>query len=582
MNARKNFQVEKTWLFLDDINPAFSSKEINSEIIKILSNRGIKTEKEALEFLNPTYENLADPNLLPDMEKAVQKVVKAIREKKKIAVYGDYDVDGVTATAILVRFFMTVGVDVIYYIPTRLDEGYGLHCSAIQDLKEHDIDLIITVDCGTTAIEEVLFAKSIGVDIIITDHHSLMVKNGAEKIPQTEVINPKRGSSADSSYNLAGVGVAFYLIRAIQAYFPDKLLLGQEKWYLDLVSLGTICDVVPLLRDNRILVAYGLKVLSKSRNKGVRALAEISETDLESIDSYKVGFVLGPRLNAAGRLKSAQQSLKLLLTEDANEAELIAKELNKINLQRQEITEKIVLEAREIIKENNYQKNKIFVLAKKDWPAGVVGIAASRLVEEYSRPVLIMEEDGEELKGSARSIKGFDITKALSNCSECFLHFGGHAQAAGFRLKKEHFLLLEEKLIKITNREIHEVDLVPIVTIDDKLLIKNITQKLAKELSKMEPYGTGNNKPVFVIEKVRIDDLKLVGNTKDHLKVVVDDRGDTINGIAFRYGSVCDLQKGDQVSLAFSVEINEWKNQKKIDLHIIDIKVNKTLDHKRF
>jgi single-stranded-DNA-specific exonuclease len=366
-------------------------------------------------------------------------------------------------------------------------------------------------------------------------------------------------------------------VRALTSSFPEKVSSGQEKWWLDLVALGTICDVVPLTKDNRILARFGLKVLGKSRNLGIIALAQASEMALESIDSYKVGFVIGPRLNAAGRLENASYSLKLLITEDPNQAVKLANDLNDLNMKRQEITEMIVTEARQIIANKKYddKKRKIILLSDKKWPAGVVGIAASRLVQEYSRPVLIMEEDGEELKGSARSINGFNIVEALSKCSEHLIQFGGHAQAAGLRMKKEHYLLLDEKLLSISGQKIKDLDLIPEVVIDNKMLFKNIDQKLVDSLLDLEPFGTDNFRPVFASTQVKVKQLSLVGKNKEHLKLLLGNNNDQLGAIAFQYGQKCDIKTGEEIDIAYTIEINEWKNQKKINLHIIDIKLNK-------
>jgi single-stranded-DNA-specific exonuclease len=576
MKASRSFQIDKKWKFLDRKSPVFSSDKIQPEIIKILTNRGIKSEKEALDFLSPSYEKLADPYQLPDMKEAVKMIITAVEDKRKIAIYGDYDVDGIAATAILVKFFRKINAEVIYYVPSREDEGYGLHKKAITQLKKEKVSLIITVDCGSMAIEEVDYVKKLGLDIIVTDHHALGVSSQKVTLPKTLIINPKRCRRNDSFYNLSGAGVAFYLVRALQKHFLEVFPAGQEKWLLDLVALGTICDVVPLLSDNRILAKFGLLVLSKSRHIGLGVLAKVTEMNLVNVDSHKIGFIFGPRLNASGRLENAQKSLELLLTEDQDKAFKIAKNLNELNMKRQEITEKIVAEAKEFIAQKNYDKDrKILLLANKNWPAGVVGIAASRLVEEYSRPVLVMEEAGQELRGSARSISRFNIIEALSKCSECFIQFGGHAQAAGFKLKKKHLLLLDEKLLAITEKEIKASDLQPEIFVIGEIMIKNIDRELVKELQKLEPYGTDNYKPVFVKRGAKIEEADLVGSGKNHLRLILSEEGTAIGGIAFKFGKEYKLKTGDIIDLAFTIEINEWKNRQKIDLHIIDVKKNK-------
>ncbi len=517
--------------------------------------------------MNPDYKKLTDPFALTGMNEAVQIIAKSIEKKEKIVVYGDYDVDGISGTAILLRFFGIVGAKAEGYIPSRADEGYGLNAAAIKKLAKEGVKLIVTTDCGTSAEDEIRLCHELGLKIVITDHHEprkLTVKPEA-------IVNPK--NQPDKSFtNLAGAGVAFYLARALQSRYPDQLPSGQEKWFLDLAALGTICDIVPLIDDNRIIAKFGLTVLSKSRNIGLLALAKISGFELANIDTYKVGFLLGPRLNAAGRLVHAKEALELLLTEERERAEEIAKKLSQLNEERQELTERIVTEAKEMIDKGEKAKRKILILKNKNWPAGVVGIAASRLVEEYARPVLIMEEGENELKGSARSIRGFNIVEALNSCSDCFLHFGGHAQAAGFRLEKGKFLLLDEKLIKISEEKIDITDLVPELLIESNLSNKIVDQKLADALVKMEPFGTGNPRPVFRIEKAIIKEANLVGKDKNHLKLVLEKNNNLYNAIAFFYGENHSFKKGETINVAFTIGINEWNKRKKIDLHLLDIK----------
>ncbi len=567
--------VDKSWIL--PLPDKFRSGKIPPILISILSQRGLTSEQEAEDFLNIKYENLSLPSQIKGMNEAVGVIEKAISEKKRIAIYGDYDVDGVSATALLVRFFEIVGLEVSSYIPSRQEEGYGLNKSSIERMKKDQIDLVITVDCGSSSIKEIAYAKKIGLEVVVTDHHEITKINDKEILPDCIVVNPKRTSNENKVNELAGVGVAFCLIRALQKNLIQSLPEGQEKWFLDLVALGTICDIVPLSGDNRILAKYGLKVLGKSRNLGLQALIQSIGLENKRINSYNVGFGLGPRLNAAGRLKNASLSLQLLLEKDEHELNEISIELNELNQLRQKETERIVSEAKAVIVENKYEKNrKIFLLKSKDWPAGIIGIAASRLADRYHRPILIMEEEKEMLKGSARSIKEFDLIRALDECRELFIKYGGHSQAAGFTMKKTNFKALEAKLIKISDKLISWEDLVPEIKIDCRLSFKNIDQELIDNLEKLEPFGCGNNKPRFMTYAVNVYEKKLVGKEKNHLKLVLKDgAGYKIPGMYFNFGPNLEKLKSEIVDIIYTVELNEWNNTKNIDLHIIDMKESK-------
>jgi len=562
--------MPKRWTVLS-APKTFESAQFSADFVRLLALRGIKSEAEALDFINPKYEDLSDPSVLPGMREAVEAILVAINNKQKIAIYGDYDVDGVTATAVLADFFKNIGVETLNYIPSRTDEGYGLNTEALVGLAKEGVNLVITVDCGSTSIEVIEEASKLGLTVVVTDHHVLKTESGKMVLPAAAaVINPKRMTPESPLYELAGVAVAFYLVRALQTHMMGIYAPGQEKWLLDLVALGTICDVVPLTGENRILAKYGLSVLAKTRRPGIIALARVAEIDLKFVDSYKVGFLLGPRLNAAGRIEHARSALNLLLTDNVAEAEKLATDLNELNIQRQELTEKIVAEAKEIIEKGD-KKQKIYLLSGKDWPAGVVGIVASRLADEYGKPMLIMEDMGDELKGSARSIKSFNIVEALAESGELLTKFGGHAFAAGFSLSKDKFILLNEKLIKLTDEQILDTDLEPEIKIDLSLLNKNIDQKFIEELSLLEPYGRENTKPLFLLNKVSITEARLVGNPAVHLKLRIDQDGFPLAGIAFGYGEQLDLSVGDTYDMVVTLEINEWNNRKSPEFRLIDL-----------
>ncbi len=562
----------RKWTFRESTVPFFKSKELSDKIIEVLSKRGISSEDEAERFLYPKFEDLSDPFDIPNMIKAVEIIEKSIKEGEKIAIYGDYDVDGISATALLVSFFNAIDVDALYYIPSRIDEGYGLNKPAIDNLIEKKVKLIITVDCGSTSFKEIEYAKKNGLKVVVTDHHTLKIEDKVPKLPIADaVINPKLAPETKPYYELAGVGVAFYLARALQTKFFEKFSQGQEKWLLDLVALGTVCDIVPLTKDNRILVKFGLLVLAKTKRVGLSELARLSGFDIKNVDTYKIGFQLGPRLNSSGRVEHANLSLELLMSQETAIASSLAERLDELNKLRQEMTEKIIDEAKDMIRGLDGNR-KIFLLSNKNWPSGVLGIVASRLVEEYGKPVLLMEETGEDLKGSARSIKGFNILDALTKCSEYFVHFGGHSAAAGFSLKKEHFLVLDEKLIKISDKQITEEELKQEIILDANIEMSEINDKFMDELKLLEPYGRDNQKPIFCFSNVELLSCRLVGNRLNHLKVTVSKNNFSINGIAFNFGNRCEYKLNECLNIAASLEENEWANQKKTEIRIIDIK----------
>jgi len=570
MARNRNYQIDKRWV-VKESGKTFVSDKFTDDFVRLITTRGIHSEAEALKFISPRYEDLSDPLLIPDMDLAVEAITSAISKNEKIAIYGDYDVDGVTSTALLCSFFENIGVEVVPYIPSRSDEGYGLNVEAINSLAKQNIKLIITVDCGSTSVVEIAKANEFGIKVVVTDHHILRSEDSKVVLPEAAaVINPKRLGVESPLYELAGVAVAFYLVRALLPHYAKKCAPGQEKWLLDLVALGTICDVVPLTGENRILANWGLRVLAKSRRKGIIALAKIAEVNLDVVDSYKVGFLLGPRLNAAGRIEHALSALNLLLTDSHEEAEKLASDLDELNKQRQELTERIVTEAKEYIDKDGASQ-KIYLLSDKDWPAGVVGIVASRLADEYGRPMLVMEDLGTELKGSARSIKNFNIVDALAECGELLSHFGGHAYAAGFRLEKDKFILLNDKLIQISNDKISSADLEPEVSIDMEILNKNIIQKFLDELTLLEPYGRDNNKPLFLIKGAKIADARLVGTPAIHLKLVIEQDGQTLAGIAFGYGETLDMAPGDVFDLVVTLDTNEWNNRKTPEFRLVDM-----------
>lgn len=537
---------------------------------QLLYARGIETEKDADEFLNPEYEDLHDPFLIKGMKELVQRIKSAIKNKERVVIYGDYDVDGITATVILYEVLSELGLDCDYYIPKRNTEGYGINKEALDEIAKKGAKLVITVDCGVTAVEEVEHAKKRGLDVIITDHHSIKEKSGKEILPNGIVINPKQKTCKYPYDELSGSGIAFKLAQALYKEFSDKLMNGQEKWLLDLVALGTVCDVVPLTNENRILAHFGIKVMQKTKRIGLQALSEVSGMNIHDVDSHKMGFQLGPRLNAAGRLETADKSIQLLLTKDEDEAKDLAFKLNQLNQDRQELTQKILQEATTEV-EKKSEKAKLYLLKGENWPSGMVGIVASRLSEKYYKPVIVCEDKGKECQGSARSPKCFSIIEALEEASEYLVRYGGHPRAAGIIVKKEHFVLLEDKLLEISNNKIKEEDLIPEYKIDSESVLGDISAEAFEFLRRMKPYGMGNPTPVFVVRGIRIDAFKKVGKSLEHLKLSFTNGKIRINGIYFSF-TPDGINLEDKVDAVFNMSENEWGGRKSYEMRCIGLR----------
>lgn len=569
--TKQDLAQKEKWVSKDKFPKDYLKKSDFSDLEKqLLFTRGIQDEKGAEDFLNPKYEALHDPLLMKGIKEAVDRIKEAIEHKEKVVVYGDYDVDGITSTAILYEVLSRLDIETEYYIPKRNTEGYGLNKDALDEIAGNGANLVITVDCGVTAVGEVKYAKKLDLDVIITDHHSIREEDGKETLPNAIVINPKQQSCKYPYKELSGSGIAFKLAQALYKEFPDKLIAGQEKWLLDLAALGTVCDVVPLNGENRVIAYFGTKVIQKSKRAGIKMLSEVSRVDMDMIDSYKMGFQLGPRLNAAGRLETADKAIRLLLTKDENEARMLSLELNKLNMERQELTQRIVAEAISEV-EKKSDKAKLYLLKGENWPAGVVGIVASKLSEKYFKPVIVCEDKGKECQGSARSPKCFNIIEALEEVSEYLVLYGGHARAAGITVKKEHFVLLENKLLEISEGKIKEEDLTPEYKIDSETFLNDINAETFKFLKRLEPFGMGNPIPVFVSKDIKVDSFKKVGKSFEHLKLVFTDSKEKVNGIYFSFtGDGIDLQKN--VDVIFNISENEWAGRKSYEMRCIALK----------
>lgn len=550
-----------------DLNKNIADKfNISTLTSKILINRDIKEDKAIEKFLNAEIKDLYDPFLFSQMEKIVQRINQAVNQNKSIWIYGDYDVDGITSTAVLYRYLKTLGAEVNYYLPNRQKEGYGLSKEGIQKIFNAQGSLIITVDCGITAVEEVAYVKELGMDIIITDHH----KCGTQLPKADGILNPKIAQDNYPFDMLAGVGIAFKLMQALagsgfEAVYQD---------YIDLVSLGTIADLVPLIDENRIIVKNGLVKINETENIGLKKLIAVSSLSDKIINSGHIGFVIAPKINAAGRLGAPEKALELLVTDDEDEAEKIAEELDSLNNQRQLIEEAILIKSKKMIEDNQYDQDNILVVFNEKFHSGVIGIVASRLVEEYNKPAIVLTEEEGIIKGSARSIGNFDIYKALNNYKDLFSNFGGHKLAAGLSMDRENIDSLRQQLNTYIEREVDQEDIMPVIKYDGKILPEDITIDTINELDVLEPYGIGNPKPKFLVKQAEIVDKFQMGKSKKHVKFLVDYEQLNINSIGFNKGYLFDeVEHQQKIDFIAKLDVNDYNGLKSTQLLIEDLLV---------
>ena len=559
--------MSKKWQIYD-INEEIISEienkyKINKLLATILANRGITTEESIRLFLNPTRDDFHDPFLITDMEKAVERIITAINKKEKITIYGDYDVDGITSITVLKSFLRDRGIEVDTYIPNRLDEGYGLNNSAIDKIKNKGCELMITVDCGISAIDEVNYANSLGIEVIVTDHHE-----AGNEIPKAlAVIDNKRKDSTYPFRELAGVGVVFKLIQALSI----KLNLKEEEYlkYLDIVCIGTISDIVPLVDENRVITKLGLMLVRQTRNIGLQAV--LKSSGYSKIDSNTISFGVAPRLNACGRMGKADEALKLFLSKNVNEVIQLSKELNDFNRERQEKEKEIYENAiAQIEKEHLDEKNTI-ILRGKNWHHGVIGIVSSKITEKYFKPSILLsfEEDGIG-KGSGRSIPGFDLHEALMQCLDVIEKFGGHAMAVGITVREEHFDEFKEKFENIAISK-HIEEILPIINIDAKINLSDINKEMVESLKELEPFGEGNKMPIFVFKNLKIDSIRALSEGK-HLRLTLKDNNTIVNAIGFNLGQMAEEYRiGDKVDVVGVLEINSFNGVENLQINIKDI-----------
>lgn len=567
--------TEKKWA-LKEPTPDLCSKlsqELNiSQIVaQVLINRGIDTPEKARRFLSARLQDLHSPFLMKGMDKAVNRIISAIKNNEKICIYGDFDVDGITATAVMVLFLREVNINVSYYIPRRLEEGYGLNVSAVKRIKARGASLLITVDCGVSDVKAVKYAHKNSMDVIVTDHHE-MPDNFSEAYA---ILNPKQPDCGFPFKGLAGVGVAFNLIIGLRKKLRELGFWqkGQEpnlKDYLDLVALGTIADIVPMVDENRIFAKNGLKIIAKGKRPGIKALKDVSGIADGEVDAGMVAFRLAPRMNASGRLSDAKLVVDLLISTTYEEAYVLAKKIDVENTSRQKIGRKILAEAKSKIAAGTAPDGPL-VLSDKGWHQGVVGICASRLSDEFFMPTVLLaiNEKTGEARGSARSINGFDIYSAIKECEEDLKAFGGHKAAAGLTLKVDKIDVFKKKFTEIVRAELARRDYIPIVEVDAEISLEMLTYGVLQEIENLAPFGPANPEPVFSSLDIDYYSTMTVGN--GHLKLKIKESGQFFDAIGFNMASRYCF-KDEKIRLAFVPQIHAYNGERSIQLNLRDIK----------
>jgi single-stranded-DNA-specific exonuclease len=545
--------------------------EYPSLITKLLAQRGILEQESIHDFLNPDYAKLHDPFRFRQMQIAVDRIWKAIEGKEKVTIYADYDADAITALSVMYLGLKKLGITVDYYIPDRFSEGYGMNLEAIRTIAATGNKLIITVDCGINAVEEAKLCKELGMDLIITDHHEVT----GELPDALAIVNPKNPKDDYPFPFLTGVGVAYKVMQAVFQATGNReqgTVEGWEKWLLDLVAIGTVADCQSLTGENRILVSYGLKVLAKTKWPGLKAMLAAANLKTNKYDTFTLGFILAPRINAAGRIKHGDVAFKLLVAENTTEGQILASELNKLNQHRQLLTEQVMSEAKAQIE--LAPDKKVLMAAGKDWPKGVVGLVAGRLAEQYNRPVLAISTIEGLATGSARSTPEFDIVAALTAAKDLLQKYGGHTQAAGFTLASDNLPSFHQRLLEYAdslNLTLNEATL----EIDAEVEPTDITWENYGYLEKLAPFGYGNAKPKFSAKGLMVLDCRPVGSDNKHCKLKVKFGDHQLEAICFGQGFLNNSVKvGQTIDAVFELLANEWNGNKQLQLKILDVKQN--------
>ncbi|WP_022852134.1 single-stranded-DNA-specific exonuclease RecJ [Limisalsivibrio acetivorans] len=575
--------IKFRWRYESIVNPAFEGISelfsIPASLAEVFSKKKLSEEEQVNCFLDTPLRDLLNPFQMKDMDKAVKRIGVALEKNERICIYGDYDVDGVTSVSLLYLFLREVGAAVDYYIPNRLEEGYGLNLEAIDEIRSRGTSLIITVDCGINAVEQVEKATEMGIDVIVTDHHQ-----PAEVLPDkaVAVVNPMQEDCPYPFKELAGVGVAFKLVMGLRYHLRENASykgdLPNIKQYLDLVTLGTVADVVPILGENRIFVRHGLKILSeKDTRPGIYELKRVTGLEGSRIGTVQVGFALAPRINAVGRMGSSDKGLKLLITENRDEARYLARELDQENRFRQTIEKEIITESYDRIeKDKLHEKYKGLVLYSDEWHQGVIGIVASRIVEKFHKPTIIITAENGVGKGSARSIPAFHLYEGLKMLEDLLITFGGHKYAAGLKVDMDNISALQERFNEAVESTLTDEDFIPELTIDTFLRPDDINRELMEWLERMQPFGAGNKEPVFCMVGMRkTQNFSYVGKEKNHLKGYLEREGRTFDVIGYNMKEYEELvETGEYFDIVFSPVLNGYYGGRYIQLNLKDMRLS--------
>ena len=549
------------WRLLTPDEPPIDTPGIHPLLAQLLYNRGISEPSQFETFLNADSRLEADPFLIPDMHQAISRTYQALLTGEEIAIYGDFDADGITATALLVQGLSALGGKVIPYIPHRYREGYGLQVASLEKLRKQGISLIITVDTGITAIAEVQKAQKMGLDIIVTDHHLPL----ASLPPALAVVNPKRSDSACQSTELAGVGVAFKFLQALLKGSGREELINSS---LDLVALGTVTDMVPLTGDNRYWVKRGLELINNTKRPGLQEIIRSTSLKPGNLDSESISWVLGPRLNAAGRLGDAGTSYQLLVTQDPKEAASLALELEDRNAKRQQLTGELLERARERIISTGAEL-PLLMTGDEDYPAGVMGLVAGKLSEEFYRPVILFRFGAETCRGSGRSIPEFDLMAALKECRDLLSNFGGHTKAAGFTVPTTNLPQFQKRLLNLAEAQLAGMDLRPHIDIDAEVPLSVFAGETFKEIQRLAPFGAGNPVPSFISRHVEIVDQRSIGGRGEHLGFKIKQGGTIWNAIGFRFGNRAQ-EITACLDIAYNLDVDRWNGEERLRLKLLD------------
>lgn len=563
----KKWEYKNKNLNKEDVISFAKRHSLPPVIACIILNRGITADKDVAAFLKKGLDGVLNPYDFNDMEDAVRRIKTAIENGEKITVYGDYDVDGVTATALLFRFLKSVGADVDFYVPDRHKEGYGLNIPAINRLIKKGTKLFISVDCGITSVGEVEFAKTMGADFIVTDHHTCK-----EDIPRAvAVINPKRPDSCYGFDGLCGAGVAFKLSLAVAiAFGMEAKSVFME--YVDLAAIGTVADVVPLLSENRVIVEKGINAISNTKNQGIKALLSVAGMDNKTPDSQTIAFAISPRLNAAGRMEHAEIAVRLLIEDDYEKAVEIARYLDSLNKKRQATEREIYKDALAQIETFTDAQN-VYVLSGENWHGGVIGIVASKISDMLYRPCIMIACEGGKGTASGRSIEELNLFDALSSCEDILSAFGGHSQAAGLSIKQEDIDEFRRRINEFAKTQFQDKELVPKISIDCNIDTGSISMASAKTVAMLEPFGMGNEVPVFSASGLRIITIQTMGAENQHLRLYLNDGKNSFNAVGFNMGELINEYKsGDVISIAFSMSVNVYNGTENLQLMLKDVK----------